>query len=134
MKNLTILIVKMGYKVMSLISIPIIKRKMGNCFLVGINGYTSFYPNEIRLDDQSPRVWITTLSVEDKTYNFLPNKQKMIRLDYEKNSFNVQFIGIDYLYPNEITYYYQLETNGSIIKRLALGNSQQVDFYATWGW
>lgn len=100
----------------------------GELFFGGISGYTSFYPDEIALDCQSPQVWITALSVEDTTYNLLADSSKTIQLSYTHNNFNVQFIGIDYLYPDDISYFYQLETEGTIVKRRALGNSQQVDF------
>jgi ligand-binding sensor domain-containing protein/signal transduction histidine kinase len=97
----------------------------GELIFGGINGYTSFYPDEIKLETNAPKVFITTLKTSKKTYNLL--NQKSIELAYINNSFSVQFNGLDFIYPSDMEYFYRLEGRGDE-RLISLGNSRQVNF------
>lgn len=97
----------------------------GELFFGGINGYTSFYPEEIKMETKPPKVLLTTLETRNETYNLL--NKKSIQLKYTHNSFSVQFIGLDLLYPTDVEYFYRLESE-SEDDLISLGNSRQVNF------
>lgn len=97
----------------------------GELFFGGINGYTSFYPSEIKMETKAPKVLLTQLETPDKTYNLL--SEKSIRLKYANNSFSVQFIGLDLLYPTDVEYFYRLEGQGDD-DLISLDNTRQVNF------
>lgn len=97
----------------------------GELFFGGINGYTSFYPSEIEMETKAPKVLLTALETPDKTYNLLT--ENSIRLKYANNSFSVQFIGLDLLYPTDVEYFYRLEGQ-SDDDLISLGNTRQVNF------
>lgn len=97
----------------------------GELFFGGINGYTSFYPSEIAMETKAPKVLLTQLETPDKTYNLLT--ENSIRLKYVNNSFSVQFIGLDLLYPTDVEYFYRLEGQ-SDDDLISLGNTRQVNF------
>ncbi len=97
----------------------------GELFFGGINGYTSFYPSEIKLESKSPKVLLTQLDTQHESYNLL--NQKTVCLKYADNSFTVHFIGLDLLYPTDVEYFYRLESKGKGLL-ISLGNSQQVNF------
>lgn len=99
--------------------------KDGELLFGGINGYTSFYPSEIEMETKAPKVLLTQLETPDKTYNLLT--EKSIRLKYANNSFSVQFIGLDLLYPTDVEYFYRLEGKGDD-DLISLGNTRQVNF------
>ncbi len=97
----------------------------GELFFGGINGYTSFYPSEIELETNAPKVFITNLKTSEKEHNLL--NQKSIELAYINNSFSVQFNGLDFIYPSDMEYFYRLEGRGDE-QLISLGNSRQVNF------
>jgi hypothetical protein len=77
----------------------------------GVNGYTSFFPNEIKEDTIKPKVFIAGLTVPGgESADFLSNgKKKEIKLDYSQNSFSVNFIALQYSNPAANQYAYMLE-------------------------
>jgi ligand-binding sensor domain-containing protein/two-component sensor histidine kinase len=97
----------------------------GELFFGGINGYTSFYPSRIKMETKAPNVLLTQLETNSQSYNLLT--EKLIRLKYAKNSFSVQFIGLDLLYPTDVEYFYQLKGKGDG-RLVSLGNSRRVNF------
>jgi signal transduction histidine kinase len=97
----------------------------GELFFGGINGYTSFYPSEIKMETKAPNVLLTQLETNNHSYNLLNNKS--IQLKYAQNSFSVQFIGLDLLYPTEVEYFYKMEGKGDG-RLVSLGNSRRVNF------
>ena len=104
------------------------KNEQGKMFFGGINGYTSFFPDEIKMEEQSPPVWITNLTTNTgREFNILAGeKNQPITLNYDQNSFTVKFVGIDYLYPDNLNYYYDLE--GGHAKDMFIGKNQQIYF------
>ncbi len=97
----------------------------GELFFGGINGYTSFYPSKIKMETKPPKVLLTQLETSNESYNLL--NEPSIYLRYAQNSFSVQFIGLDLLYPTDVEYFYKLEGQGDG-RLVKLGNSRQVNF------
>lgn len=99
----------------------------GELMFGGINGFTTFFPEEIKLDNHRPQVWLTNFKTFDgKQFDLLANNNRVIRLPYKQNTFSIQFIGLDFLYPKDVTYFYDLE--GSDEQNVPIGNSRQVNF------
>ncbi len=100
----------------------------GEMFFGGIEGYTSFYPEQIRRDNTSPFVAITNLVLEgNKMINLSDFQQsKTIELKYKDNTFTVNFIGLHYVDPQKNQYAYQLE--GFQKDWTYSGNSNRVNF------
>ncbi|MEM1321002.1 MAG: two-component regulator propeller domain-containing protein [Bacteroidota bacterium] len=106
------------------------KNDEGELFFGGINGVTRFFPDQIQLEEQMPPVWITDLTTfSGRHYNLLDiANRSSIKLDYYENSFSVHFTGLDFLYPDELNYYYDLE--GGYARNMPIGNNQQLNFNA----
>ncbi len=100
----------------------------GEMFFGGIEGYTSFYPEQIRRDNTSPFVAITSLVLDGNKIINLSDFQesKTIELKYKDNSFTVNFIGLHYVDPQKNQYAYQLE--GFQKDWTYSGNSSRVNF------
>lgn len=83
----------------------------GEMFFGGIEGYTSFYPEQIRRDNSTPFVSITSLVLDGNKTISLSDKQQSntIDLKYKDNTFTVNFIGLHYADPQKNQYAYQLE-------------------------
>ena len=78
-------------------------------FFGGVNGYTSFYPDEILPDTQPPLIYITSFSLGDSIIKIDPLADKQIKLKHNQNSFSINFIALHYVNPIKNTYEYMLE-------------------------
>ena len=104
------------------------KSKEGKMFFGGANGYTHFYPESIILENKKPFVWITALhTLDGEVFEFLAeDNNRRIELSHDQNSFYIKFIGIDYLCPRRVNYYYDLEGGDAL--DIPNGTSRQVNF------
>lgn len=104
------------------------KSQDGEMFFGGIDGYTSFYPEQIRRDSTPPFVAITGIVLDgNRNVNLADFQQsKTIDLKYKDNSFTVNFIGLHYVDPQKNQYAYQLE--GFQKHWTYSGNSNRVNF------
>jgi len=86
-------------------------RAADNEFLFGgVDGYSSFYPGEIREDTVPPRVYITGFSLTgEKNTPLNIGESKKVELKYNQNSFNINFIALQYTNPSQNNYAYRLE-------------------------
>lgn len=75
----------------------------------GVNGYTEFYPWEIREDSVRPKVYITGYSLPGKEVTYFSDSTKQLVLDYSDNSFSVNFAALQYTMPAANTFAYMLE-------------------------
>lgn len=100
----------------------------GEMFFGGIQGYTSFYPSQIKLDNVAPKVFITDFDIpgKNKTIEFDASGNKKISLKYAENSFTIDFIGLHYHDPLKNQYAYKLE--GFHKDWNYCGTSRQVNF------
>ncbi|MEP7170711.1 MAG: triple tyrosine motif-containing protein, partial [Bacteroidota bacterium] len=97
-------------------------------FFGGIQGYTSFYPSQIKLDVVQPKVYITDFIIPGKPKPFMydASGNKSISLKYFENSFAVDFIALHYHDPVKNQYAYKLE--GFQQDWTYCGNLHQVNF------
>jgi ligand-binding sensor domain-containing protein len=100
----------------------------GEMFFGGIQGYTSFYPDQILRDHSTPSVSITNIKFDDnRTLNLADlEESKVIDLKYKDNSFTVNFVGLHYVDPQKNQYAYKLE--GFQSDWTYAGNSTRVNF------
>jgi ligand-binding sensor domain-containing protein/signal transduction histidine kinase len=100
----------------------------GEIFFGGIQGYTSFYPSQIRLDLVQPKVYITDFEMPGKPKSFIydASGNKSINLKYFENSFTVDFIALHYHDPIKNQYAYKLE--GFQQDWIYCGNTHKVNF------
>jgi len=94
------------------------KAKDGRFYFGGINGFTSFYPDEISAvkNQTVPNVFITQIQLLNK-HN--PNLEKDIQIQLNKNekivlthqfsSFNISFVSLSFASPSKNQYAYKLE-------------------------
>lgn len=79
-------------------------------FFGGVDGYSSFYPSEILEDTVAPRVYITGFSLTGEQNTPMQiGESKRIELKYNQNSFNINFIALQYSNPSQNKYAYRLE-------------------------
>lgn len=101
----------------------------GEMFFGGPKGFTRFYPEDIQLSTDPPLIWFTELVTSDnEKYNLLvKDKSKPLQLNFSQRSFSVNYIGLNYLNPDGLTYFYNLEGTNTL-KNVALGSSRQINF------
>ena len=83
----------------------------GELFFGGVNGYNSFYPEEIIDNDYIPPVYFTDFKVFDKSLGFpdpLP-VNKPVELSWSQNFFSFEFVALNYTLPEKNQYAYMLE-------------------------
>ncbi len=100
----------------------------GEMIFGGIQGFTSFYPSQIRLDTIPPRVFITGFGPPGRQRNPETDADgvKTISLRNNENSFTIDFIGLHFRDPSKNQYAYRLE--GFQPDWTSCGNSRQVNF------
>ena len=85
----------------------------GEMFFGGIEGYTHFYPSEIKLDSTPPRVLIAEFHIPGKekrtVYFENASSNKKVELKYFENSFTVSFAALHFINPLKNVYAYKLE-------------------------
>jgi len=100
----------------------------GEMFFGGIEGYTSFYPEQILRDTSAPKIIITEISLNGNrsiTFNDF-GESKTIDLKYRDNTFTINFIALHYVDPQKNQYAYRLE--GFQEGWTYAGNSHSVNF------
>lgn len=83
----------------------------GHLWFGGVNGITSFDPNEIKKDNPNkPYVHITNLRVitSDSTFN-VPHFQKKVVLPWEHNTIEIEYVGLNYTHPSQNKYKYKMK-------------------------
>lgn len=92
----------------------------GRLYFGGMNGFTMFYPEDIRQNTEPARIIVTTY----KLLNQLQFKQlcngDTLRLRYDENFFGFEFAALDFANSNKIKYRFKLENhNDDWVERLA---------------
>ena len=83
----------------------------GEMYFGGVNGFNSFYPNEIQDNRHIPPVYLTTFTVFNETLP-LPNPipdNYTIELSYSQNFFSFEFVALSFTSPEKNQYAYYLE-------------------------
>ena len=87
------------------------KSRKGEMFFGGVNGFNSFYPDEIKDNKNIPPVYITSFKVFDKRLRLSKalTALKKISLSYSQNFFSFEFVALNYTAPYKNKYKYLLK-------------------------
>lgn len=85
--------------------------KSGELLFGGVNGFNSFFPEEIQSNQNVPAVYVTSIKCFDEQIDLDSNVivKKEITLDYEHNYLSFDFVGLDYYYPSKNRYSFKME-------------------------
>ncbi|MDR2037216.1 MAG: response regulator [Bacteroidales bacterium] len=77
-------------------------------FFGGNNGFVSFYPHQIKINNYVPPVYITKVLVNNQALgdHVLGNP---LKLNYKQSNITVEFSALNYIYPDLNKYAYKLE-------------------------
>ncbi|MES2726669.1 MAG: two-component regulator propeller domain-containing protein [Bacteroidota bacterium] len=86
------------------------KSNDGEIFFGGINGFNSFFPDQIKTNPFVPNVVLTNLKVNDMDYNnFNYGHVKNISLTHSQNTLSFEFAALEFTNPEKNKYQYKLE-------------------------
>ena len=98
-----------------------LKRRNGELLFGGVNGFTAFYPNEIKNNDLNAETVFTQFSIFNEPVAIGEeingrvildksiNKTEQIDLKYSENSFSFEFAALHYAASKKNNYQYKLE-------------------------
>jgi signal transduction histidine kinase/ligand-binding sensor domain-containing protein/DNA-binding response OmpR family regulator len=116
------------------------KSNSGLMFFGGDNGFTCFYPNEIKMNTIPPKVAFSKLIVDNKvisigdtlSHNFYLrkslNKTEKIVLPYNHNTFSIGVSVLHFLHPEKNSIYYKLEGYNSKWQKIP-ASEKQIQFF-----
>lgn len=111
------------------------KASNGKLYFGGINGFNSFYPQELitNINEVVPPIEITGLRLlgendlkKEKYIMQQINKKEPVRLKYDNSSFTISFISLSYIAPTKNQYAYKLE--GVDDDWIHIGNNRSVTY------
>jgi ligand-binding sensor domain-containing protein/class 3 adenylate cyclase len=92
------------------------KASNNQLYFGGINGYTTFYPEDIKINPIPPKVTIESIIIHSKNNNDLNNiklinivDSQSIKLKYFQNDVSFEFFGNHFSNPKENAFKYMLE-------------------------
>jgi len=93
------------------------KSLTGEMLFGGINGFNSFFPEEITPNAEVPKVIFSNFNINNKPVTIGPNGRipahiseiSDLQLTHKENVLSFEFIAIDFVNPKNIKYYYKLE-------------------------
>ncbi|MBU2650101.1 MAG: histidine kinase [Bacteroidetes bacterium] len=86
-----------------------LKADDGEMFFGGMNGFNSFYPEEIGHNDTPPEVIISTFKIFNEIQPYSIEDQDTLILNYRDNFFSFEFSALDYSNPSKNKYQFKLE-------------------------
>jgi signal transduction histidine kinase/ligand-binding sensor domain-containing protein len=109
--------------------------KDGQLFIGHFNGYYAFYPEKIKLELSPPLLSFSAfyirdeliLPTEDGVLNVPLWKAIELNLTHRQNTFAFEFIGLDFLRNDELTYYFMLENYDNLWH--SLGSEPKAYFF-----
>ena len=81
----------------------------GEIFFGGMDGFNSFYPEEIGINEIPPRIVITSFKKLNESVKREFCDGDTIRLNYDDNFFSIEFSALDFTNPAKNKYAYMLE-------------------------
>ncbi len=100
----------------------------GEFFFGGIQGYTSFYPDQILIDTVPPKVYISGFMMPDMNNRITASAEgiRQIRLKHFENNFSISFNAFHYHDPSKNQFVYKLD--GFQSEWMSVGTARQVNF------
>ena len=81
----------------------------GRLYFGGIDGFNTFYPDQVQDNPTPPPVVITSLNVFNEPLLIKLNHQDKVKLSYQQNFIAFEFAALDYHSPKNNQYAYMLE-------------------------
>lgn len=81
------------------------KSKSGEMFFGGVNGFNSFYPEDIEVDNYSHKVVFDHFEIQGKVYNDIND----MAINYGKHIIRIKYFLTSYMDKNNIQYQYKLQ-------------------------
>ncbi len=87
------------------------KTESGELYFGGVNGITSFYPDEIKENETPPPIYITDFTINGEGLSLHQPINSIDEIDLSHNDvlFSIEFAVLDYVDTAENTYAYKLE-------------------------
>jgi two-component sensor histidine kinase/ligand-binding sensor domain-containing protein len=87
------------------------RSKTGEMFFGGLNGFTAFYPEQVKDNPHIPPIVITNFNKfnENVKLDTAISETKEIKLSYKDRFFGFEFAALDYTNPQKNQYAYKLE-------------------------
>ncbi|HET8830195.1 MAG TPA: ATP-binding protein, partial [Pelobium sp.] len=92
-----------------------LKNTNGELFFGGINGISSFFPTKISYNKEIPNIIFTNFTIlnkgklADSVISTPIDYVKEIVLDYDESYFTIEYVALNYIYPERNSYAYKLE-------------------------
>jgi ligand-binding sensor domain-containing protein/serine phosphatase RsbU (regulator of sigma subunit) len=106
------------------------KSTTGEFYFGGINGYNSFYPDSLKVNDIKPKIEITSIEINGKgfkkTVPVWPNKT--VHIPSGTNMFFISFAVLDFTYPENNQYKYMITAKGREGLWIKNGNRNYASF------
>ncbi|MDR2804371.1 MAG: response regulator [Dysgonamonadaceae bacterium] len=83
------------------------KSSTGKLYFGGVNGFNSFFPEDLTENKFIPPVHITGFHVFNQDIKL--DETKKITLNYKQNVFNIEFVSLSYVNPRKNQYAYKLD-------------------------
>ncbi len=83
----------------------------GTLFFGGVNGYTSFLPSEVRLNQQKPNVVLTDFRISNKPVQrtvWMTSDSEPIRLRHDQRMITFEFAALEFSAPDRNRYRYRM--------------------------
>lgn len=87
----------------------LLKSSSGKLFFGGMNGFNSFYPDEIKINKNIPKVEITGFTIFNEAVPYEVLQIDTIYLSHDDNFFSFEFASLDYTNPSKNKYRFMLE-------------------------
>jgi len=106
------------------------KSKKGELFFGGINGFNSFYPDSLKINNHNPNVEITSIELINQVslHKMLVWPEKSIHIPSGINIFTISFSGLDFTYPEKNQYMYMMSSKGKESFWVNIGNRHSESF------
>ncbi len=94
------------------------KLSSGKILLGGVSGFNRFYPDSLKTYDLQVPVVLTNFQIfnkpvpigaEDSPLQVNINETKTLTLSYDQSVFSIEYVGINYTYPQRTHYQYKLK-------------------------
>jgi len=104
------------------------KSSTGEMFFGGIDGFNSFYPDSIQLNETVPNIAITSIELlaDEKLQQIHVGENNYIRIPYKNNLITIEFVALDFTNPEKNNYAYKME--GIEEEWINLGNRRYATF------
>jgi signal transduction histidine kinase/DNA-binding response OmpR family regulator/streptogramin lyase len=81
----------------------------GRFYFGGVNGVNAFFPTDIRIMQQAPRVRLQEVLLNGTAYPLDLSRPARLELPHHRNDLDIRFVGLHFADPSRIRYSFMLE-------------------------